>query len=72
MEVQSCVQKFSDSVDRRFCFEVSSPERTYILQATSEDERASWMVRLSRADTTRVFWMVFTPTSPLTLPDVLL
>ncbi|XP_078371210.1 rho GTPase-activating protein 26-like isoform X2 [Oculina patagonica] len=43
--VTSCVRKMSDSIDRRFTFEITAEERSQpiLLQAQDEDDRKSWL-----------------------------
>ena len=46
MVLKSCVRRMSDSIDRRFCFDVTAEERdgqVYTLQALSEDDRRLWL-----------------------------
>ncbi|XP_043224068.1 rho GTPase-activating protein 26-like isoform X1 [Amphibalanus amphitrite] len=46
MKLKSCVRRMSDTIDRRFCFDVTAEERdgqVYTLQALSEDDRRLWM-----------------------------
>ena len=46
MVVRSCVRRMSESIERRFCFDVTAEERegqVYTLQALSEDDRRLWM-----------------------------
>nr|CAD7579025.1 unnamed protein product [Timema californicum] len=45
----SCVRRMSDSIEKRFCFDITSVERPgvvavqYTLQALSEEDRKQWM-----------------------------
>lgn len=42
----SCVRRMSDSIDKRFCFDLqvdSKPGIVYTFQALSESDRKSWM-----------------------------
>eukprot|EP00045_Choanoeca_perplexa_P010523 m.107163 g.107163 ORF g.107163 m.107163 type:complete len:743 (+) comp15306_c0_seq1:174-2402(+) len=42
--VDACVQRFSDDVDRKFVFEVTSSEgKSYLLQAINDNDRQDWM-----------------------------
>jgi hypothetical protein len=44
--LKSCVRRMSDSIDKRFCFDVMSEDRpgvVYTLQAQSEEDRALWL-----------------------------
>eukprot|EP00053_Salpingoeca_punica_P017449 m.168132 g.168132 ORF g.168132 m.168132 type:complete len:751 (-) comp17207_c0_seq4:196-2448(-) len=41
--VDKCMQKHSDLVDRRYCFEVSFGDREFLLQARNDAERKAWM-----------------------------
>ncbi|XP_073252515.1 rho GTPase-activating protein 26-like [Porites lutea] len=45
MVVQSCVRKMTDSIDRRFTFEITALERSQpiLLQAQDEEDRKSWL-----------------------------
>lgn len=45
MLVTSCVRKMTDSIDRRFTFEITAFERTQpiLLQAQDEEDRKSWL-----------------------------
>ncbi|XP_045123284.1 rho GTPase-activating protein 26-like isoform X17 [Portunus trituberculatus] len=44
--LRSCVRRMSDSIDKRFCFDLTAQDRPgvqYTLQALSEDDRKLWM-----------------------------
>lgn len=43
--VTSCIRKMTESIDRRFTFEITAEERAQpiLLQAQSEDDRKSWL-----------------------------
>lgn len=43
--LQSCVRRASDSIDRRFCLDITVQEKTIVLtfQALSEEDRKLWM-----------------------------
>ncbi|KAJ7371823.1 Rho GTPase-activating protein 42 [Desmophyllum pertusum] len=45
MVVTSCVRKMTDSIDRRFTFEITALERSQpiLLQAQNEEDRKSWL-----------------------------
>lgn len=46
MVISSCVRRMSDSIEKRFCFDLQSdskPGITYTFQALSEQDRKSWM-----------------------------
>ena len=46
MVVRSCVRRSSESIERRFCFDVTAEERegqVFTLQAMSEDDLRLWM-----------------------------
>ncbi|XP_076274115.1 GTPase regulator associated with FAK isoform X2 [Rhynchophorus ferrugineus] len=46
MLISSCVRRKSDSIDKRFCFDIQSenkPNITFTFQALSEQDRTSWM-----------------------------
>ncbi|XP_066246959.1 rho GTPase-activating protein 26 isoform X1 [Euwallacea similis] len=46
MVITSCVRRKSDSIDKRFCFDVQAdnkPGVIYTLQALSEQDRTAWM-----------------------------
>lgn len=46
MVISSCVRRMSDSIDKRFCFDLcseSKPGITYTFQALSEQDRKAWM-----------------------------
>jgi len=46
MILASCTRRMSDSIEKRFCFDITSDERPgmlYTLQALSEDDRKCWM-----------------------------
>lgn len=46
MILESCTRRMSDSIEKRFCFDITSDERPgmlYTLQALSEDDRKCWM-----------------------------
>ncbi|XP_037087857.1 rho GTPase-activating protein 26-like, partial [Pollicipes pollicipes] len=46
MVVKSCVRRMSETIDRRFCFDVTAEERdgqVYTLQALSEHDRRLWL-----------------------------
>ncbi|XP_065205756.1 rho GTPase-activating protein 26 isoform X2 [Planococcus citri] len=44
--VSSCTRRMSDSIDKRFCFDITSDDRpgiVYTFQALSEEDRKLWM-----------------------------
>lgn len=44
--VSSCVRRMSDSIDKRFCFDITSDDRpgiVYTFQALSEEDRKLWL-----------------------------
>lgn len=44
--LKSCIRRMSDSIDKRFCFDVTAQDRAgvqYTLQALSEEDRKLWM-----------------------------
>ncbi|KAJ7347151.1 Rho GTPase-activating protein 42, partial [Desmophyllum pertusum] len=45
MVVTSCIRKMTDSIDRRFTFEITALERSQpiLLQAQNEEDRKSWL-----------------------------
>ncbi|XP_069680470.1 rho GTPase-activating protein 26 isoform X4 [Periplaneta americana] len=46
MILASCVRRMSDSIEKRFCFDITSDDRPgmlYTLQALSEEDRKLWM-----------------------------
>lgn len=46
MVITSCIRRKSDSIDKRFCFDIqadSKPGIIYTLQALSEQDRTAWM-----------------------------
>lgn len=46
MVISSCIRRMSDSIEKRFCFDLysdSKPGITYTFQALSEQDRKSWM-----------------------------
>ncbi|CAH3045582.1 unnamed protein product [Pocillopora meandrina] len=45
MVVTSCIRRMTDSIDRRFTFEITAEERAQpiLLQAQGEDDRKSWL-----------------------------
>ncbi|XP_076843650.1 oligophrenin-1 [Brachyhypopomus gauderio] len=44
LTLKSCIRRKTDSIDKRFCFDIESQERaTVTLQATSEANRKQWM-----------------------------
>ncbi|ORE18488.1 ankyrin [Rhizopus microsporus] len=44
-----CSVKYSDSYDRRFCFEVISPNRVLVLQAENENDMNEWIQSIRTA-----------------------
>ncbi|XP_065352971.1 rho GTPase-activating protein 10 isoform X2 [Cloeon dipterum] len=45
-KLASCVRRISDSIDKRFCFDITSGDKPgviYTLQALSEEDRKKWM-----------------------------
>lgn len=44
-----CSVKAKDDIDRRFCFEVISPDKTYLLQAENEEQMHDWISILQNA-----------------------
>lgn len=46
MVISSCVRRMSDSIEKRFCFDLysdSKPGIAYTFQAFSEQDRKAWM-----------------------------
>ncbi|XP_025424080.1 rho GTPase-activating protein 26 isoform X3 [Sipha flava] len=46
MIISSCIRRMSDSIDKRFCFDLASDDRPgviYTFQALSEEDRKLWM-----------------------------
>ncbi|KAK2816703.1 hypothetical protein Q7C36_022974 [Tachysurus vachellii] len=44
LTVKLCFRRKSDSIDKRFCFDIETPERSLVtLQAMSESNRKQWM-----------------------------
>ncbi|XP_008186455.1 rho GTPase-activating protein 26 isoform X1 [Acyrthosiphon pisum] len=46
MIISSCIRRMSDSIDKRFCFDLTSDDRPgviYTFQALSEEDRKLWM-----------------------------
>ncbi|XP_069996756.1 rho GTPase-activating protein 26 isoform X20 [Penaeus vannamei] len=46
MVLKSCVRRMSDSIDKRFCFDLTAQDKPgvlYTLQALSEEDRKHWM-----------------------------
>jgi len=46
MFITSCIRRKSDSIDKRFCFDIQAdnkPGVIYTLQALSEQDRTDWM-----------------------------
>ncbi|XP_013416358.1 rho GTPase-activating protein 26-like isoform X5 [Lingula anatina] len=45
MVLTSCVRRATDSIDKRFCFDITAQDRqgTYTLQALSEEDRSLWL-----------------------------
>ncbi|KAL1110502.1 hypothetical protein AAG570_008030, partial [Ranatra chinensis] len=46
MTLASCVRRMSDSIEKRFCFDLTSVDKpgvVYTLQALSEEDRKQWM-----------------------------
>ncbi|XP_062513890.1 rho GTPase-activating protein 26-like [Corticium candelabrum] len=41
--VDSCVRRMTDSIDKRFCFNITAGERTLVMQALSNDDRRLWL-----------------------------
>lgn len=42
-DLRLCTIRIADDVERRFCFEVISPSKSFLLQAESEDVRQAWI-----------------------------
>nr|XP_039249914.1 arf-GAP with coiled-coil, ANK repeat and PH domain-containing protein 2-like [Styela clava] len=42
-DLRLCNIRVADDVERRFCFEVISPNKSFLLQAESEDVRMAWV-----------------------------
>lgn len=46
MTVTSCVRRMSDSIEKRFCFDIQSDDKpgiVFTFQALSEQDRKAWM-----------------------------
>ncbi len=46
MEIKSCTRRMSESIEKRFCFDVTGKDRpvfVYTLQALSEEDRRLWL-----------------------------
>jgi hypothetical protein len=44
--IDKCVRRMTDSIEKRFCFDVTAGERTLVLQALSNDDRRLWLEAL--------------------------
>ena len=42
-DVRLCTVRLADDVDRRFCFEIISPGKSFLLQCDSEEAREAWI-----------------------------
>lgn len=51
IDLRLAAVKDSNSLDRRFCFEVVTPQFTRIYQATSAEDQASWKIAIQNAIT---------------------
>lgn len=45
-DVRLCTMRIYDDIERRFCFEVISPGKSFLLQADSEEAREAWISAL--------------------------
>lgn len=46
MEIKSCTRRMSDSIEKRFCFDITPKDRLVMvitLQALSEEDRRLWL-----------------------------
>ena len=58
--LRSCVRRMSDSIDKRFCFDLTAQDRPgvqYTLQALSEDDRKLWMDAMDGKEPVSVGWL---------------
>ncbi|EGD73656.1 hypothetical protein PTSG_12302 [Salpingoeca rosetta] len=46
VEVDTCVQKFSADIDRKFVFEITGPDTKLTLQASSDADRKGWIAAM--------------------------
>ena len=49
IDLRLCSVRTCDNVERRFCFEILSPVRSYCLQAENEHEMHAWMEAIQQA-----------------------
>lgn len=49
IDLYLCAVKVSEELNRNFCFEIISPNKTFIFQADSEDSQALWISALQNA-----------------------
>jgi len=42
-DVRLCTVRNADDVERRFCFEIISPGKSFLLQADSSEVREAWI-----------------------------
>ncbi|KAK2713007.1 hypothetical protein QYM36_011641 [Artemia franciscana] len=43
VRVRSCVRRSSDSIEKRFCFDIFSDDKTFTLQALGDDDCRQWV-----------------------------
>lgn len=58
MVLTSCVRRMSDSIEKRFCFDIqldSKPGVVFTFQALSEQDRKAWMDIMDGKEPVSVF-----------------
>jgi hypothetical protein len=58
MEIKSCTRRMSESIEKRFCFDVTAKDRPiniYTLQALSEEDRRLWLDAMDGKEPVRKF-----------------
>lgn len=58
MILTSCVRRMSDSIDKRFCFDITADGKTTLpitLQALGEDDRKAWIDAMDGKEPVNIF-----------------
>ncbi|VDO46595.1 unnamed protein product [Onchocerca flexuosa] len=56
-KLKACIRRASDSIDKRFCFDVLAMDRTeqMTLQALSEEDRRQWLDAMDGREPVRFY-----------------
>lgn len=61
MVISSCVRRMSDSIEKRFCFDIQSDEKPGVIftfQALSDQDRKAWMDIMDGREPVSSIWII--------------